>query len=239
MNFKKLVAAVMLALPLLVSSAPWVAAAPEETTLVSWKLTVDGKTISLTGAAGELARAEAQGKWFALAPEVEDLASQVVTFRLIEITKVDAENEILQQVEKFSLRPGAAYSTAWQPRLTVLLDRVARVEGDDSASTPPSGKENLVYWSVRVPAQGGEKKEVRFVGRSGELARIEGGEVTLGFRPKVRDSLVDFDVFQIVQAGKEGEVLNEVGSYTLQAGGEVASRKPSFSLKLTQIASVK
>ncbi|MFL6292750.1 MAG: hypothetical protein ACJ759_17795, partial [Thermoanaerobaculia bacterium] len=115
-------------------------------------------------------------------------------------------------------------------------DRVSQVEGEDAASQPGPGKEQLVYWSVRVPAQGGEKKEVRFVGRSGELARLQGGDVTLGFRPKVRDALVDFDVFQIVRAGQEGEVLNEIGSYTLEAGGQVDSRKPSFSIKLTQIA---
>jgi hypothetical protein len=239
MFFKKRATVVVLASLLLVSLVPQVAASTTETTLVSWKLTVGGKTISLTGAAGELARAEAEGKMFALAPEVEDLSNQVVTFRLIEITKVDAENEILRQVEKFSLRPGAAYSTAWLPRLTVLLDRISQVEGEDAAAKPAPGKEDLVYWSVRVPAQGGEKKEVKFVGRSGELARIQGGDLTLGFRPKVRDTLVDFDVFQIVRAGEEGEVLTEIGSYTLETGGQVNSRKPSFSIELTQIAAVK
>lgn len=235
MHFTKRATVVALALLFVMSVVPQVAAATAETTLVSWKLTVGGKTVSLTGVVGELARAEAEGKTFALAPEVEDLSNQVVTFRLIEITKVDEENEILKQVEKFSLRPGAAYSTAWLPRLTILLDRVSRVDGV-AASNPTAGKEELVYWSVRVPAQGGEKKEVRFIGRSGELARIQGSELTLGFRPKVRDALVEFDVFQIVRAGEEGEILNEIGSYTLQAGGQVDSRKPSFSLKLTQIA---
>lgn len=238
MLFKKWSSVVVLAL-LFLSVVPQVAAAKTETTLVFWKLTVGGRTISLTGAVGELARAEFEGKMFALAPEVEDLPNQVVSFRLIEITRVDAENEILRQVEKFSLRPGAAYSTAWLPRLTVLLDRVSQVEGEDSTSKPVSGKEELVYWSVRVPAQGGEGKEIRFIGRSGELARIQGGEVTLGFRPKVRNARVDFDVFQIVRTGEKGEVLSEVGSYTLETGGQVNSRKPSFSIRLTQIAAAK
>lgn len=236
MRSEKRAMAVVLASLLLLSVVPQVLAATKEVTLVSWKLTVGGKTISLTGAVGELARTEAEGKTFALAPEVEDLAGQVVTFRLIEIIKVDAENEALRQVEKFSLRPGAAYSTAWQPGLTVLLERVSQVESDESAAHPAAAKEDLVYWTVRVPAQGGERKEIKFVGRSGELARIEGREDTLGFRPRVRDAFVDFDVFQIVRAGEKGEVLNEIASFTLEAGGQVASRKPSFSLQLTQIA---
>lgn len=222
------VVAVLLVLP-----APS-AAAPGGVDIASWTVTVGGRTISLRGASGELARLTLEGKTIALAPEVERPAGPV-TFRLLEITKVDAENEMLKQVERFTLRPGASYSTAWQPRLTVVLEGVSRSEGAAEIAPVP---ETLVSWVVRLPTAENPEKEIKVVGKAGEMARIERPGLTLGFEPSVQDSRVNFKVYQILKEDG-GETLKEVGDYTLPDGGEVKSRNPAFFLKLTQVASTR
>jgi hypothetical protein len=202
------------------------ASATSEVDLASWKVTVGGKTSAVVTPSGEQSRMEAEGKTFALVPEVKDPAAGEVLFRVFEITKVDAVNERLQQREMFTLRPGASYSTAWQPRLTVVLNGVSKAE---DTSTQPAPATTLVAWVVRVPSPG---KDIKLVGKDGEMTRIERPGLTLGIRPRVQDSQVNFEVYEILQ----GEVLKEIGNYTLPNGGEVKSRNPSFFLKLTQIA---
>lgn len=205
---------------------------PKNQALFHWEVSFESGKTSVTSPAGELAYLTVEnGQAYAIAASLENENSQAVTFRILTVKNVPGAGEMLKQVEKFSLLPGASYSTAWKPTLTFHLNKVTRASAGNKP-TPPSGtvrpneSSSLIGWEVKTPS----KKSVQFVSRNGEMARIElpsGGawEIT----PSIRDgNRVAFQLLNVENRKPD--------HFTLAVGGQhQVDALLGFQVKLTSI----
>lgn len=207
--------------------------------LISWEATLEGtgETFSVVSPAGELTHLQLAGegskKEIAIAASVENQAEQVVSFRLFDVQQVSPTDKAFRQVEKFSVRPGATYSTAHQPVLKLRVTAINKEsEQDDPHSTSPS--DDLVSMEVKLPAK---PTPVKLVGRSGEMSRIKGGNYSYGIVPSLQKTgTVNFRLFTIAEVQGAGEVLRQVESFVLSTGAEHASsHQAGLVVKLTGV----
>src|SRR5258708_1996971 len=91
--------------------------------LVAWDVTPEsGKASTIVSRSGELARfSVSKERSYAISATTDGESGQPVTFRILAVKEVPGAGEILKQVEKFTLLPGATYSTSLKPALAFRL----------------------------------------------------------------------------------------------------------------------
>lgn len=206
--------------------------------LISWEATLEptGETFSVVSPAGELTHLQLAGddkREIAIAVSLENEAEQVVSFRLFDVQQVSPTDQAFRQVEKFSVRPGATYSTARQPTLKL---RVTAINQEPKQADPDSTStsNDLVSMEVKLPAK---QTPVKLVGRSGEMTRIKGGDYSYGIVPSLQKTgTVNFRLFTIAEVQGAGEVLRQVENFVLSTGAEHASsHQAGLVVKLTSV----
>ncbi|HYX23240.1 MAG TPA: hypothetical protein VFC23_03735 [Thermoanaerobaculia bacterium] len=203
------------------------------TLLVTWDVTPEsGRTSAIVSRSGELARFSiSKERSYAISATADGGASQPVIFRILTVREAPGgAGEILKQVEKFTLLPGATYSTALKPALVFRLNKVS--DSGDGTTSESSGSPKkpsaLVAWEVRTPTQ----EKVRFVGRDGETVRLElsRGRV-LGMKATILDSnSVDF---RLLDLGQDANPARQLDAFTISLGTE--HQAGGLAVRLTSI----
>lgn len=199
---------------------------------VAWDIAPEagGSPTAIVSRAGDLAHYRVnkdQSYAIAATPEDRENPSSIV-FRILTVKVVPGAGEVLKQVEKFSLRPGASYSTSLKPALTIRLKKLSMLEETESSVDLSEKPPTLVAWEVTTPS----KQRVRFVGKDGETVRLElpGGRV-VGMEASVRDS--KNANFRLLELGSEANARQPVDAFTVSVGGEHTAS--GFAFRLTSI----
>jgi hypothetical protein len=202
---------------------------------VSWEAKLNDKTIRLTSVpGGDLARIEQpDGRVLAVGVEVLGQTDQNVLFRLLEIKTIQG-NEIIKQVEKFSVKIGAVYSTVWNPELQIRAREIKKMMGGGPenwglASTGPVTND-LIQCVVTD-----HQRPIRITSRGNDLVRFRVDDRQWGFVPTLKTpGEVEFRVFSIHAVDSGKEILRERESFGLKPGASADVKfLPDVSIKLS------
>lgn len=208
------------------------------TVQVAWEAKLNDKVISLISVpGGDLARIQQpDGRMLAMGVEVLNQTDQDVLFRLLEVKTFQGE-EIIKQVEKFSVRAGAAHATAWNPSLEIRVKAIrTREDGGKAASEglasagPPT--DDLIHCVVTD-----HQRPITITGRGNELVRLKMDDRQWGFVPTLEaQGAVRFRIFSVKTVDPQHEILEERESFGLKLGGSAAVKfLPEVSIRLSSV----
>ena len=204
--------------------------------LIEWEFISDaGPLVSVVSVDGEMSTLDLGSEpSLAVTAKVVNSAEKLVSFRLFEVRHVPGSGDDLRQKEKVDLKPGASYSTALQPRLTLKLKgvREGASAGTAAAEAADPGTSDVVVWEMKTSSQ----PSIRMKGLAGEMARFETSGRTIGILPNVRAGSVEFRIFDIRKVDSSNDILKQTNKFILSPGREqVGDTSLGLSIRLTKI----